>query len=70
MRVPGADFDAYVEGHVRRLEALRRAGIVERTDGDRLLIPGDFEARAQPMMRLRAAGRAFVSSRPMISTAK
>lgn len=47
VRVPGGDYDAYVESHVRRLEALRRAGIVERTDPGRWLIPDDFEARAQ-----------------------
>ncbi|MFN4925437.1 MULTISPECIES: DUF3363 domain-containing protein [Bradyrhizobium] len=45
--VPGWDYDAYVESHVRRLEALRRAGIVERVDADRWLIPDGFEARAQ-----------------------
>jgi type IV secretory pathway VirD2 relaxase len=46
VRVPGADYDAYVGAHVRRLEALRRAGIVERADADRWLVPEDFEARA------------------------
>ena len=46
VRVPGGDCDAYVSAHVRRLEALRRAGIVERADADRWLIPEDFEARA------------------------
>ena len=44
--VPGGDYDAYVEAHVRRLEALRRAGIVERVNADRWLIPEDFDARA------------------------
>jgi type IV secretory pathway VirD2 relaxase len=44
--VPGGDYDAYVGAHVRRLEALRRAGVVERVDADRWLIPEDFEARA------------------------
>jgi type IV secretory pathway VirD2 relaxase len=44
--VPGGDYDAYVGAHVRRLEALRRAGIVERVDADHWLIPEDFEARA------------------------
>jgi type IV secretory pathway VirD2 relaxase len=44
--VPGGDYDAYVGAHVRRLEALRRAGIVERVDPDRWLIPEDFEVRA------------------------
>ena len=47
VRVPGRDYDAYVESHVRRLEALRRAGIVGRVDADRWLIPDGFEARAQ-----------------------
>ena len=46
VRVPGGDYDAYVSAHVRRLEALRRAGIVERADADGWLIPKDFEARA------------------------
>src|SRR5262249_60496258 len=43
---PGGDYDAYVDAHVRRLEALRRAGIVERADADRWLIPENFEDRA------------------------
>jgi len=46
VRVPGGDYDAYVESHVRRLEALRRAGIVERIDSDHSRLPADFEARA------------------------
>jgi type IV secretory pathway VirD2 relaxase len=44
--VPGGDYDAYVGAHVRRLEALRRAGIVERVDANQWLIPKDFEGRA------------------------
>jgi hypothetical protein len=47
VRVPGGDYAAYVESHVRRLEALRRAGIVERIDANRWLIPDGFEARAR-----------------------
>ena len=47
VRVPGGDYEAYVESHVRRLEALRRAGIVERIDADCWRIPDDFEDRAQ-----------------------
>jgi Protein of unknown function (DUF3363) len=43
---PTADADAFIDGHVRRLEALRRAGIVERVGDDRWLIPADFEQRA------------------------
>ena len=45
-RVPGGDYDGYVDAHVRRLEALRRAGIVERIDADQWRIPEDFESRA------------------------
>ncbi len=44
---PGiADPDAYVEAHVRRLEALRRAGVVQRLDADHWRIPADLEQRA------------------------
>jgi len=45
-RVPGGDHDGFVEAHVRRLEALRRAGIVERIDADHWCLPQDFESRA------------------------
>nr|WP_316628634.1 DUF3363 domain-containing protein [uncultured Brevundimonas sp.] len=45
-RVPGGDYDGYVDAHVRRLEALRRAGIAERIDADLWRIPEDFESRA------------------------
>ncbi|MBN8934618.1 MAG: DUF3363 domain-containing protein, partial [Rhizobium pusense] len=31
-RVPGGDYEGYVDAHVRRLEALRGTGIVERID--------------------------------------
>jgi hypothetical protein len=47
VRVPRGDYASYVESHVRRLEALRLAGIVERIDADRWPIPDWFEARAQ-----------------------
>ena len=46
LRVPHDDHDGYVEAHVRRLEALRRAGIVEQIDADHWVIPEDFEQRA------------------------
>ena len=46
VRVPHDDYDGYVEAHVRRLEALRRAGIVERINADNWIIPEDFEQRA------------------------
>ncbi|QSR17275.1 relaxase/mobilization nuclease domain-containing protein [Novosphingobium sp. KA1] len=45
-RVPGGDFEGFVDAHVRRLEALRRAGIAERIDADQWRIPEDFEGRA------------------------
>lgn len=44
-RVPGGDFEGHVDGHVRRLEALRRAGIVKRFDANHWEIPQDFLAR-------------------------
>jgi type IV secretory pathway VirD2 relaxase len=46
VRVPHDDYEGYVEAHVRRLEALRRAGIAERIDADHWIIPDDFERRA------------------------
>ncbi|GAJ30751.1 relaxase/mobilization nuclease domain-containing protein [Acidomonas methanolica] len=45
-RIPGGDYEGYVDAHVRRLEALRRAGIVEWIDVDQWRIPDDFESRA------------------------
>ncbi|MCI4591202.1 DUF3363 domain-containing protein [Sphingobium sp. BYY-5] len=45
-RVPGGDYEGFVDAHVRRLEALRRAGIAERIDADQWRIPEDFEVRA------------------------
>ncbi|TXG85085.1 MAG: DUF3363 domain-containing protein [Sphingomonadales bacterium] len=44
--VPNSDHQGFVDAHVRRLEALRRAGIAERIDADQWRIPDDFEARA------------------------
>jgi hypothetical protein len=45
-RVPGGDYDGFIDAHVRRLEALRRAGIVERIDADHWRLPEDFGSRA------------------------
>ncbi|MFT4121424.1 DUF3363 domain-containing protein [Bradyrhizobium sp.] len=45
-RVPGGDYEGFVDAHVRRLEALRRTGIAERIDADQWRIPQDFESRA------------------------
>lgn len=44
---PGADADDLVHTHVRRLEALRRGGVVERWSNDAWSIPKDFSARAE-----------------------
>jgi type IV secretory pathway VirD2 relaxase len=46
-RVPDKNYEGYVQSHVRRLEALRRAGIVERIDADHWSIPVDYLDRAQ-----------------------
>jgi type IV secretory pathway VirD2 relaxase len=44
-RVPGGDYEGYVDAHIRRLEALRRAGVAGRIDADQWRIPPDFEER-------------------------
>ncbi len=44
---PGVDADDLVQAHVRRLEALRRAGVVERWSDDAWSIPKDFTVRAE-----------------------
>jgi type IV secretory pathway VirD2 relaxase len=53
-RIPGGDVEGHVEGHVRRLEALRRAGIVERLDADHWEIPKDFLEQAAAYNRQHA----------------
>ena len=45
-RIPGGDVEGHIEAHIRRLEALRRAGIVARLNGDHWVIPPDFLQRA------------------------
>jgi type IV secretory pathway VirD2 relaxase len=44
-RLGANDADAYVRSHVRRLEALRRAGIVERVHAEHWTIPADLPER-------------------------
>lgn len=39
--------EGFIDAHVRRLEALRRAGIVERIDADHWRIPADYAERAR-----------------------
>jgi type IV secretory pathway VirD2 relaxase len=41
----GKDPDAFIRSHLRRLEALRRAGHVERIDADHWRVPGDVVDR-------------------------
>src|ERR1700731_910533 len=43
----GGDPQAFVRSHVRRLEALRRAGHAERIDADHWRVPTDLSARGQ-----------------------
>jgi hypothetical protein len=45
-RIPSGDVEGHVEGHVRRLEALRRAGVAERLDADHWEIRKDFLEKA------------------------
>ncbi len=60
----GGDPAAYVRSHVRRLEALRRAGHVERIDADHWRIPADLAQRGQAydLTRDGSAGRVTVLS--------
>ena len=60
----GGDPAAYVRSHVRRLEALRRAGHVERIDADQWRIPADLAERGQvyDLARDRTTGRVTVLS--------
>jgi type IV secretory pathway VirD2 relaxase len=43
----GGDPEAFVRSHVRRLEALRRAGHAERVDADHWRVPADLPERGQ-----------------------
>jgi hypothetical protein len=43
----GGDPEAFVRPHVRRLEALRRAGHAERIDADHWRVPADLVERGQ-----------------------
>ena len=43
---PGDDPEGFVAAHVRRLEALRRAGVVERLDAGAWRVPADYLDRA------------------------
>jgi type IV secretory pathway VirD2 relaxase len=60
----GGDPAAYVRSHVRRLEALRRAGHVERIDADQWRVPADLPERGQAydLERDRTKGQITVLS--------
>ncbi|HEX3723937.1 MAG TPA: DUF3363 domain-containing protein, partial [Nitrolancea sp.] len=49
----GKNAESFVRSHVRRLEALRRAGHVERLDDDHWQVPGDIVERGQAYDRAR-----------------
>jgi type IV secretory pathway VirD2 relaxase len=51
--MPRIDHQRHVQSHVRRLEALRRAGIVERLDPDRWSVPADLPERGLAYDRQR-----------------
>jgi Protein of unknown function (DUF3363) len=55
-RDPGNDPNQIVEAHIRRLEALRRAGIVEREAEGIWRIPPDLVARGHAYDRQRSGG--------------
>ena len=55
-RIPSHDPDEIVDAHVRRLEALRRAGIVERETEGIWRIPLDLVARGHAYDRQRTDG--------------
>ena len=62
----GGDPEAFVRSHVRRLEALRRAGHAERIDADHWRVPADLPERGQAydLARDRANIRISVLSPP------
>ena len=51
--MPRIDHERHVQSHIRRLEALRRAGIVERIDADRWSVPTDLPERGLAYDRQR-----------------
>lgn len=53
---PGRDPEGFVEAHVRRLEALRRAGIVERLEAGAWRVPKDLVERGRAYDARRAGG--------------
>ena len=66
-RSQGGDYDAYVNAHVRRLEALRRGGIVERLDTNRWRILTTSSGGPRATMPPRDRGSACAFFPPTIS---
>jgi type IV secretory pathway VirD2 relaxase len=58
----GGDPQAFVQSHVRRLEALRRVGHVERIDADRWQIPMDLAERGMAYDAARDGGAARIKT--------
>ena len=65
-RIPGGDVEGHIEAHVRRLEALRRAGIVQRLDAGVWRIPTDLLEQAAAYDR-RANSAMVVQVRSALS---
>jgi hypothetical protein len=59
LSLAGRDPEAIVEVHVRRLEALRRAGIVKRIGEGMWRVPDDLAARGRAYDRHRLSGSAI-----------
>ena len=53
---PGRDREGFIEAHVRRLEALRRAGIVERLEDGVWRVPKDLTQRGRAYDARRTGG--------------
>ena len=60
----GGDPEAFVRSHVRRLEALRRAGHAERIDADHWRVPADLIDRGQAYDLARIAPTSASASVP------
>ena len=57
----GGDPEAFVRSHVRRLEALRRAGVVERVGDDHWRVPKDLPERGQTYDQARSGANIRVN---------
>ena len=61
-RVRGGDYEAFVDTHVRRLEALRRAGFVERGQRRLLAHPRELRGSRHRLRRWHGQSDAHTSS--------